>query len=156
MSMDANKPIPQLVAKSATQTVNNSAAFVADTALTLTVKKATRYRFKLHYIFTVVNTSGVKVDLNGGTATMTSINGQIYMTDLATWAGIGNEAGGQITALTSAVGVTACGTLVSVVAEGVFLSNAKGTFVPRFAQNGAAVENTVAQVNSSLMLQEIA
>lgn len=137
----------------ATQTVTDSTTFTNDNTLSLTLIAGRKYRFKLWYAFTVVNTSGVKVDLAGGAATMTAINGMIYL--LSGAGAVTNFS--QITALSSSAALTATGTLHFAVAEGSFECNAGGTFIPRFAQNAetGAAESVVAQIGSYLTIADV-
>lgn len=140
--------------RTATQTVTDSASFVADDTQVFTLIAGRKYRFYHWSIYTVVNTSGVKLDLNGGTATMTAINGIIQLVHPTTGA-IGNRA--QITALTSSAALTATGTLYTAEAWGTLQCNAAGTFAPRFAQNAetGAAESVIAQIGSFTTLSDM-
>lgn len=139
--------------RTATQTVTDSAALAADNTLTATLIAGRKYRFRIRYYMTTVNSSGVQVDLNGGAATMTAING---FTKILSSAGA-VLAAGQIAALTTAVGVTASGTFAVVEIEGSLQCNAAGTFIPRFAQNAetGAAESVVAQIGSFMELSDV-
>lgn len=139
--------------RTATQAVTNSTTFAADDTLSITLKAGRRYRYYIWYAFTTVNTSGVKLDLNGGSATMTAINGTItiYSSVMALLVGV------QITALTSTTGFTATGTTAFACIEGSLECNGAGTFIPRFAQNAetGAAENATAQVGSFITLDDV-
>lgn len=139
--------------RTATQTVTDSASLTADNTLTATLIAGRKYRFRIRYYMTTVNTSGVQVDLNGGTATMTAING--FTTIRSSTGAVLN--GGQISALTTSVGHTATGTFALVEVEGSMQCNAAGTFIPRFAQNAetGAAESVVAQVGSFMELGDV-
>lgn len=98
----------------ATQTVTDSTAFAADNTLTSTLIAGRNYRFRVRYFFTTVNSSGVKIDLNGGTGTVSAINGFVKV-----WSAAGAIlAAGQISALNTSVGVTASGTFAYVEIDG--------------------------------------
>lgn len=142
------------VRRTATQAVTNSTSFAADDTLTKTLIAGRKYRYEIWYAFATTNTSGVKVDLAGGTATVTAINGQITISSSAS-AVLG---GAQVTALASTAGVTATGTLAMVYINGTLEVNAGGTFVPRFAQNAetGAAEAATAQIGSYMTLTDIA
>lgn len=139
--------------RTATQAVTNSTTFAADDTLSITLVAGRRYRFYIWYAFTTVNTSGVKLDLNGGAATMTAINGviTIYSSAMAVLAAA------QITALTSTAGVTATGTLAFGCIEGSLECANAGTFIPRFAQNAetGAAESVTAQVGCYITLADV-
>lgn len=143
------------VRRSATQTVTDSTTLAIDDTLAVTLLINKKYEFDLVYYFTTTaTTSGVKIDLNGGTAVMSSIQGDGIVANLSTFA---LAAGNEITALTTTTGVTILGTSTKVEARGVFVVGTAGTFAPRFAQNAetGAAESVVAKANSFLMVQEI-
>lgn len=139
--------------RTATQTVTDSATFAADDTLSITVISGRKYRFLLEYFFTTVNTSGVKVDLNGGSAAMTAINGMAFLYSSA--GAVGNAL--QITALTSSPALTASGTFAYVTISGSFQPSGNGTFIPRFAQNAetGAAESVIAQIGSYITLADV-
>jgi len=143
--------------RTATQAVTDSTTLTADNTLVATVAASRAYRYRVEYYFTTVNTSGIKVDMGGGTATITSWQGSVAITNLASYAGEGDLGGGDVTTATTSRGVTASGTKVKVVMEGTFVVNAAGTIIPRFAQNAetGASENATAFVNSTLFLDPI-
>lgn len=143
--------------RTATQAVTDSAALTADNQLSISLLAGRSYRFRLEYYFTTVATSGVQVDLNGGSATMTALQGHGYMTNLGTYVSEGNLAGAELTALTSTVALTATGTNTMVVMEGALTVNAAGTFIPRFAQNAetGAAESVTAKVLSHLVMEDV-
>lgn len=140
--------------RAATQTVTDSVALTADNSLSATVLAGRSYKFRVQYIFDTTNTSGVQVDLGGGSATFTDFDGSahIYSLSLGSFGTVG-----ELTSSTTAVGMTATGTLAEVTLEGTFTCNAAGTIIPRFAQNAetVAAESVVAHVNSSMVLEDI-
>lgn len=138
--------------RTATQTVTDSTTFAADNTLSATVISGRRYDFEIGYFFTTVNTSGVKVDLNGGGATVAAINGMITIYSSA----MAVLAAAQITALTSTAGITASGTFAYAVIKGSFEASSNGTFAPRFAQNAetGAAESVIAQIGSYMITED--
>lgn len=141
--------IAQYTRRTATQTVTDSATLVNDNALIANVITGKKYKFRLVYYFTTVNTSGFKVDLGGGSATVVQMQGDIQGTNLATPALLATGTA-EITTLTTAVGITASGTNVKVEVEGTFAMNGSGTVIPRFAQNAetGAAESIIAKAGS--------
>lgn len=139
--------------RTATQTVTDTVTFATDNTLSATVTNGRRYDFEIWYAFTTVNTSGVKIDLNGGGATVAAINGQITVMSSASAV----LAGAQVTALTSTTGATATGTLAFVLVMGSFEASSTGTFAPRFAQNleTGAAESVIAQIGSYMRLSDV-
>ena len=142
--------------RTATQTVTDSTTFAADNKLSSPLLAGRNYRFRVRYFFTTVNTSGVKIDLNGGTATVSAINGFCKI-----WSSTGTIlAAGQISALNTSIGVTATGTFAYVEIDGSMTCTAStgaGTFIPRFAQNAetGAAESVVAQIGSFMELGDV-
>lgn len=145
--------------RTTTQTVTDSSTFVADNTLTATLSAGRQYRFRLRYWFTTVATSGVKVDLSGGTGTVSAINGTAKLYSLVAGAGTLLSAE-QITALATVVGITLTTTISYMEIDGTMLCTAAsgaGTFIPRFAQNleGAPAESVIAQIGSFMELSDV-
>ncbi len=144
--------IPRSAFRIATQTVTDSTTLTTDDTLTATLISGHKYIFKLKYQFTVISTSGAKVDLNGGTATATTINGD--------WSQTYNNAfgGSSVTALTTAIaGSTGASGRYTVNVDGYILCNAGGTFKPRFAQQTetGAAESVIAGIGSFLTITDL-
>lgn len=140
--------------RAATQTVTDSASLTADDTLSVTLIAGRKYSFRVVYYFTTVATSGVQVDMGGGAATFTSFQGDIEIDNLSTF---GVSGGGEMTASTTAIGVTALGTSTKVEINGGFVCNAGGTFKPRFAQNaeGVGAESVIAKIDSHMLVWDM-
>lgn len=141
--------------KTANQTVTDSTTLTADTHLSVSLLASRKYAFRIVYYATTVATSGIKVDLAGGSATATSFVAHIKI--------IGNTtdtilAAAETTALNTSLGFTTVGdTSVKVEIDGFILVNAAGTFVPQFAQNAetGAAESVVAKLGSHMIVLDM-
>jgi hypothetical protein len=141
--------------RAATQTVTDSTTFAADDTLSVSVVSAHKYAFRIVYFFTTVNSSGVKIDLNGGSATVSSLQGAVLMWNLTTPALLATGTA-ELTALNTAVGITTSGTNDMVEINGTFVASSTNTFAPRFAQNAetGAAESVVAKAGSYMVVWE--
>lgn len=142
--------------RAATQTVTNSTTFVADDTLSVTLIAGRKYSFRVVYYFTTVATSGVKIDLNGGTATATSLQGSALFTNMSTPA-ILVTGDISLSALNTAVGITVTGTKTMVEIQGGLVCNVGGTFIPEFAQNleTGAAESVIAGIDSFMWVEDM-
>ncbi len=149
-------PISQRVRRNTTQLASDTTTLVADTQLSANLTAGKKYSFRIVYYFTTVNTSGVKVDLNGGTASMTSIQASMLMWNLSTPALLATGTA-ETTALNTAIGITVSGTNVMVEINGGMVCNAGGTFIPRFAQNAetGSAESITAKTDSHMWIVEM-
>lgn len=145
--------------RSATQTVSDTTTLAADDTLVATLVAGAKYIFDINYNFTTINSSGLKMDLNGGTATMTAIQGNALFLDAdATPPAIMNFVGAlAFTSLTPTLTLTACGLAVQAHIWGGLVCNAAGTFIPQFAQNAetGAAESVIAAIGSSMKLTRV-
>lgn len=142
--------------RSATQTVTDTTTLAADDTLSATLVAGKAYVFEIGYNFTTINSSGLKMDLNGGTATMTAIEGNALFIDAdATTSAFMNFGAQEIAALTTSWGLTASGLKVQALLKGGLICNAAGTFIPRFAQNAetGAAESVIAAIGSYMTLK---
>lgn len=142
----------------ATQTVTDTTTLAADDTLTATLVAGKAYAFEISYNFTTINSSGLKFDLNGGTATMTAIEGNAYFIDAdATTSAFMNFGAQEFTTLTPTFGLTASGLKVNVLVKGGLVCNAGGTFIPRFAQNAetGAAESVIAAIGSYMTFKRM-
>lgn len=97
-----------------------------------------------------VDTDGIKIDFNGGSATATSFLASPY-------AAIGGNAMGVVTSLSSAsqngfISTSANGCLIIVQIS--IVCNAGGTFIPRFAKFAHTTGTATVRANSYLTLQD--
>lgn len=138
---------PRLTADStnATTTMGNL------TDLSETVKAGRAYGFRwVQPIADSVAADGVKADLDGGSATMTSIqaHGLIFdSTGLLTSLGTSALATDLVAATLTGDGL--------VVIEGSFVVNAGGTFIPRVAQNAHTTGTLTAYKHGRLTIWEL-
>ncbi len=142
-------------ARTTTQTVTDSTTLTADDTLTATLIAGRKYHVWLTYYCTTVATSGIKVDLGGGNATFTTVQGTIAIKDItASYTVLG---GGEVTSSTTAVGITATGTSTKIEAEFYIKCNQAGTITPRFAQNNEtiAAESVIAKIGSTMLIEDI-
>jgi hypothetical protein len=128
-SGQAGTAITGLVATSTAQLdKTNDTGLATITGLSLTLQAGTTYPFEIILLTTAGAAGGVKVDLNGGTATATTLNWNATFSTATT---IANST--DATALATTAGSTAA--VLRIVIAGTITVNAGGTFAPRFAQN---------------------
>lgn len=135
----------------ATATDVNGTTFASIAGLSATLGASKFYAFEI-VIFCNNDTAagGIKFDLNGGTATMTSLAASAAKFEVS---GVTVAAKGS--ALASAYAfATVNASASAVIIRGSLASNAGGTFIPRVAEN-AAVDTAHAQVNSYMQITEI-
>lgn len=122
--------LPSSVSTQFDKTSNTTLAAI--TGLTATLLAGKTYKFILVLYTTNGTVGGIKVDMNGGTATATTYkaNGYtLYSTTAIT------TLGANKTALTDTFINTAGFVIDTVVVEGSIIVNGAGTFIPQFAQN---------------------
>jgi hypothetical protein len=134
--------------KTADQNVASSVALVTDTHLTVGVRASTTYRVKGR-IFVTMGAGGIQLGL-GGTATATSIKGQVKIWDDAVLA-----AAGRVTALDGTVGDNTATGDHFVEIDAVVQVNAAGTLALRWTQNVSDAANTTVQLNSCLEVMQL-
>lgn len=117
-------------ATSATFTKTSSAALATVTGLSANLAAGKTYTYEMVLYLTAGATGGVQVDLAGGTATATSLisEGQLNAGNTAT---NNTRSSTLATVMCSAAGATVYTCLIN----GSIVTNAAGTFAPRFAQN---------------------
>jgi hypothetical protein len=136
--------IPKIAVKTGSQTVNNSATFVNDSALFLAVDINTTYRCHLHLSYTSGTTPDFKYQFTKPTgATLSAWSFLGYSTTVTfAYGGTGEtqSIGGNVTAIP----LDAWGILTT--------STTAGTFQLQWAQNTATASDTIVQAGSFLEL----
>jgi hypothetical protein len=130
----------------------NATITPATTGLSVAVKAGRHYSFKLVlFVEETTAADGLRVDFDGGTATMTAFVQNGIVTDTA-----GVRSLPQTTALaTDVTDATTTGAAMAVF-EGFFTVNAAGTFIPRFAKEAdAAGANLTLRRGSHLILEDV-
>lgn len=130
--------------------VTNATATMANlTELSVTLKAGRKYTFRcVLFVVDDVAADGVKIDFDGGTATMTSFRAHalIHDTALLTSAQVSAIAT-DITAAT----ITGDG---RIEVSGAFVVNGAGTFIPRAAQVAHTTGTLTVYLNSFLVVEE--
>jgi hypothetical protein len=132
--------------------VTSSTTLLAITGLTSgTLLAGKAYQFDLELFTTSSGTAGgIQVDLNGGTATATTLQGDSLIFD-----------GTAITARTkpAALNTVVCSSAVVATATcrvwGVIIVNAGGTFIPRLAQNTSNATASIAKTGSYMLITQL-
>ncbi len=140
--------------KAFNQTITDDTNLTADESMYLPIISGVKYLFKIVYYFATVATSGIQLDLNGGDAGISSIQGDILITDMDTG---GVLASGEIDALADVTGLTVTGTKTKAVLEGSLVCNFSGNFIPRFAQNTetGVGESVIGKIGSFMKLTAV-
>lgn len=128
------------------KTADISAAAITGLSLTLTSSKS--YAFRIVLFIDCAAAGGYYFDLNGGTATATTLRADGISIDQGT---VRSQV--QVTALSSAIYNTA-GTAIApikLVVDGFIAVNSGGTFIPRFAQ--ASSSGTASTVKAGSYMQ---
>jgi hypothetical protein len=137
-----------------TADVTNATATLANlTDLTVTLKAGRKYTGRLVLVLNESTAAdGAKVDLNGGTATMTSVEFGVAAA-LAATVGVRTS-----TALATAVTLTALGDTNDVIVEIpiTLVCNVAGTLIPRQAQNAHSTGTLTTRAGSYLHLDDSA
>jgi hypothetical protein len=118
--------------------------------LTVTLVAGRKYAFKLIlFVVDSVAADGIKVDFDGGTATMTSFRAHGTLFDTAL----------LLSTQTSAIATDFAAATVTgdamVEIHGGFVCNAAGTFIPRFAQNAHTAGTATVYANSFLLVDDL-
>jgi hypothetical protein len=110
----------------------------AITGLSGTLEAGAKYRFQLRMKYSTLSLGGFQFDLDGGTATMTSIN---FSTEILTTTGTAgsNVIATNTTALATDVVLANNTTVTDLICrvEGYIRVNGAGTFIPRFARTNS-------------------
>lgn len=130
-----------------TQTSNATLSAITGLSATLTAGKT--YAFEI-LLYTTESAGGVQVDLNGGTATATSIVGECLLFDNK---GINAET--RIAALNTNLCNSLFPTSGYIQINGTITVNAGGTFIPEFAQSTSSGSSSVVKAGSRMILQQI-
>lgn len=141
---------PSFVVGSGGFTATSNAALAAITGLvTPTLLAGKTYQFEIKAYTTATSGGGIQFDLNGGTATITSMEAE-NVSQSGTTLNSSSRTTTLSTVFCSASTVTAGTCSVT----GSFVVNAAGTFAPRFAQNTSnAAVSTVLQGSYMLITQ---
>ena len=129
----------------------SSTALAAITGLTSgTLAAGKAYAFDI-WLYTTSNASGgIKVDLNGGSATATTLIG-----DSQEWDGTAIGVRAAFTTLSTGLcGITAVTTATCHI-TGTIIVNAGGTFIPRFAQNASNGTASKVKVGSAMTIRQL-
>lgn len=129
----------------------SSTALTAITGLSATLAAGKTYEFTLKLYTTSISTAGIKFDLNGGTATATSLIGQVELLDDT---GVFRDAS-RFTAFTDLVCDITSILLGYCQISGTITVNAGGTFIPRFAQNVSQTTASTVAVGSIMIVNQI-
>lgn len=123
----------------------------ATTGCSVTLVSGRKYKFKLVlWTTTATAADGLRVDFDGGAATMTSFMQNGIVTDTA-----GVRSLPQTTAIaTDVTDTTTTGAAMSVF-EGYMVCNVGGTFIPRFAKEADAAGATITLNNAVLMVEDM-
>lgn len=130
--------------------ITNATTTMANlTELSVTVKAGRKYTFKcILFVADDVAADGVKVDFDGGTATMTSFRAHATIYDTALLASA------QVTAIATDFSVAVCTGDALIEIHGAFVCNAGGTFIPRAAQVAHTTGTLTVYLNSFLTVEE--
>lgn len=134
---------------SSTFSKTSDATLAAITGLSATLVAGKTYYFDIKLYTTSNVAGGVKVDLNGGTATATAIIGNIDIIDAASVA-----AQTRIAALNTSSGSTTV-TAAYINLVGTITVNGAGTFIPQFAQNTSNGTASTVAIGSTMLVQQI-
>lgn len=151
----AGAGFPQTKTKLADQTVADTVTLANDDSLSVSLAAGSTYVFRVVYYATTVATSGIKIDLGGGSATATSVIVNARIIGNVTLAIL---AASVASSLSTTLGFTTIGdTAVRVEIEGTITVNAAGTFVPRFAQNAETIagESVIARRGSYMTIAPV-
>jgi hypothetical protein len=124
------------------------AAITGLTSGTLAAGKA--YAFDI-WLYTTSNSSGgIKVDLNGGSATATTLIG-----DSLEWDGTSLGTRTAFSSLSTALCSIAAVSTATCHITGTIIVNAGGTFIPRFAQNTSNGTASKVKTGSSMTIRQL-
>lgn len=134
-----------------TSNVDNATATMANiTGLSATVKAGRKYSGEMViYCSTDVEADGIKIDFDGGTATMTSF--QAHYLD---WNDVGPTSA-RTSALATDFEVAALQAGTCLHVKFSFVCNAAGTFIPRFAQVAHTTGTATVTTNSFMLIEDV-
>jgi hypothetical protein len=145
--LDATNPLISSVLVTDSTHPQSNTTLAAVPALGVTLRAGKTYLIRA-VLFTTANVAhGNKVDLGGGTATVTAFRGigQIY--------GAAAPANTRLTAITTSIGANADNLMI--VLEARIVVNAAGTLVVQHAQNTSGATNSTIQAGSYITAQEV-
>lgn len=125
----------------------SSTTLAAVSDLSFQVEQGRRYKFRFHLPCTANAAGGNKVDLAGGSATITSIETHAI---LVTASAIATVRG---TALNTSIAATAANT--AVILEGVLLAATTGTITLQHAQNASNAAASTLYAGGTLEVEDI-
>jgi hypothetical protein len=130
----------------------SSTSLSAITGLSSALVAGKTYAFDIMLYLTDAAAGGVKVDLNGGGATVTSLIGEAYLMDATTV-----KTSTRTSALNSALcsSTTTSTTDITCHITGTITVNAGGTFIPEFAQNTSNGTASTVKTGSIMILHQI-
>lgn len=143
--------------KTADQTVTDSATYVADTHLTLSLAAGRSYKFRFHLFVNALTTSQIKVRL-GGTATHTDLISDLRVFDYAVPGYTDANLVDSTTVTSHEVSSSALNGNAIIEINGTTTVNAAGTFLIEFAQDAETVAAETATLlrGSTLEVWDIA
>ncbi len=129
----------------------SSTSFAAITGLTSgTLAAGKAYAFNMALYTTSSSSGGIKVDLNGGTATATTLIG-----DSQEWDGTAIGVRTAFSSLsTSLCAITAVATATCQI-TGTIIVNGAGTLIPRFAQNASNGTASKVKAGSYMLIRQL-
>lgn len=137
--------IEQIAYVASDVTYNNNNTLASLTDLTMNVVAGGVYRVEMCLVGTRVSATGMKLDFNGGSATVTAFRGLLVAATAST------NTASISTQLNPAVATDWCHFFT-----GMLIVNAAGTFIPRTSQFTATADDTIVRTGSHLKLKRIA
>jgi hypothetical protein len=138
-NLGAMPAVNQLASANAADQDSTTTSMAAITGLSGTLEAGAKYRFQIRMRYSTLSLGGFKIDLNGGTATVTTLT---YSTEILTTTGTAgsNVIAVNTTALNTALTLANNTTVTDLVCriEGYIRVNAGGTFIPRFSRTNSA------------------
>jgi hypothetical protein len=128
----------------------SSTALAAITNLSATLTAGKTYYFDI-MLYTTSNTlGGIKADLNGGTATATSIIGDAFSFDAGAV-----KTQTRVAALNTSLCAVTAVTVANCHITGTITVNVGGTFKPQFAQNSSNGTASTVAIGSTMIVNQI-
>ncbi len=129
----------------------NDTALAAITGLTSgTLAAGSVYAFDIDLYTTSNNSGGIHVDLNGGSATATTIMGEAVSVSANTF-----KTADQVTALSTSLCAVTNASAAYCHITGTITVNAGGTFIPRFAQNASFGTASIVKAGSFMTIRQL-
>lgn len=125
----------------------SSTTLASVSELAFTVEAGRRYKFRYHLPCTANAAGGNKVDLAGGSATVTSIETHAILTAASAIATV------RGTALNTSIAATAANT--AIILEGVLLASNTGTVTLQHAQNASNAAASTLYAGGTLEVEDI-